>query len=275
MSAASGLSPRRDLPSGTPQMLAQIDGAIGWIIFNKPERHNALSRDMWEAIPRLVAALSTEPGVRLLVLKGAGDEAFISGADISEFETERATPEAVSRYDAIVEQASGALQTCVCPTIAMIRGHCMGGGLAIALSCDLRLASDDSGFAIPAAKLGVGYRASGLKSLVDLVGPAFTKEIIFTARRFNAEEALTMGLVNRVVPAKGLEELVYDYARRVGDNAPLTIDATKQIVYELLRHDGPDMARCESLIERCFKSVDYIEGRRAFMEKRKPKFGGK
>jgi enoyl-CoA hydratase/carnithine racemase len=256
-------------------MLAQIDGAVGWIIFNNPERHNALSRDMWEAIPRLVAALCAEPEVRLLVLKGAGEKSFISGADISEFESERATPEAVNRYDAIVEQATGALTNCPRPTIAMIRGHCMGGGLAIALSCDLRLASEDSGFAIPAAKLGVGYRASGLKALVDLVGPAFAKEIIFTARRFNAEEAQKMGLVNRVAPVTALDELVRDYVRQIGDNAPLTIEATKQIIHELMRSEGPNVARCDALIERCFKSSDYIEGRRAFMEKRRPKFSGK
>ncbi|MSO74394.1 MAG: enoyl-CoA hydratase [Alphaproteobacteria bacterium] len=275
MTTPRGPSPHRDVPTGTPRMLAHIEGAIGWIVFNNPERHNALSRDMWEAIPRLVATLSAESEVRLLVLKGAGDKAFISGADISEFETERATPEAVTRYDAIVEQASHALGTSPRPTIAMIRGHCMGGGLAIALSCDLRLASEDSGFAIPAAKLGVGYRASGLKALVDLVGPAFAKEIIFTARHFSAEDARVMGLVNRAVPAGALEDLVRDYARIIGENAPLTIQATKQIIHELLRSEGPDVVRCDALIERCFESADYIEGRRAFMEKRRPKFSGK
>lgn len=265
----------RDVPSGTPRMLARIEGAIGWIVFNNPERHNALSRDMWQAIPRLLAALGDDETVRLIVLRGAGDKAFISGADISEFETERATPEAVERYDALVEHATSSLATCPRPTLAMIRGHCMGGGLAIAVCCDLRLASEDSGFAIPAARLGVGYRASGLKTLVDLVGPAFAKEIIFTARRFSADEAQDMGLVNRVVPAEALEGLVRDYARAIGDNAPLTIEATKRIVHQLKRAGGPDQAACDELIERCFKSADYIEGRRAFMEKRKPVFRGK
>lgn len=270
--ATAGLS---EVPTGTPRMRARIEGAIAWIIFNNPERHNALSRDMWEALPRLVETLAAEPAVRLLILRGAGDKAFVSGADISEFETERATPEAVARYDALVEHATGTLAACPRPTIAMIRGHCMGGGLAVAVSCDLRLASEESGFAIPAARLGVGYRAAGLKALVDLVGPAFAKEIIYTARRFSAEEARAMGLVNRVVPADALEGLVRDYARTIGDNAPLTIAATKEIVHELMRSDGPDRARCEALIERCFGSEDYIEGRRAFMEKRRPRFTGK
>ncbi len=268
-------APVRNLPTGTPRMLAHVEGAVGWIVFNNPERHNALSRDMWEAIPRLVAALSDEPEIRLIVLRGAGDKAFISGADISEFETERGTPEAVARYDEFVEQATGALTSCARPTIAMIRGHCMGGGLAVALACDLRFASDDSGFAIPAARLGVGYRASGLKALVDLVGPSFAKEIIFTARRFSAEEARIMGLVNRVVPVETLEGLVRDCARGIAANAPLTIEASKRIIHELMRHDGPDMALCDALIERCFKSVDYVEGRRAFMAKRPPRFTGK
>ncbi len=274
MATTLGPSPARNVPTGTARMLARIEGAIGWIVFNNPERHNALSRDMWEALPRLVTALCAEPEIRLLVLKGTGDKAFVSGADISEFETERATPEAVSRYDALVEHATDTLAACPRPTIAMIHGHCMGGGLAVAMACDLRLATEESGFAIPAAKLGVGYRASGLKTLVDLVGPSFAKEIIFTARRFTADEARTMGLVNRVVPAATLEGLVRDYARAIGDNAPLTIEATKQLIHELVRSDGPDAARCDALIERCFKSADYIEGRRAFMETRRPRVTG-
>ncbi|MGD9538063.1 MAG: enoyl-CoA hydratase [Alphaproteobacteria bacterium] len=265
----------RELPTGTARMLARIEGAAGWIVFNKPERHNALSRDMWEAIPRLVDALSAEPEVRLIVLKGAGDKAFISGADISEFEAERATPEAVANYDTLVEHATHALATCKRPTIAMIRGHCFGGGVAIAISCDMRIAADDAGFAIPAAKLGIGYRAPGLKTLVDLVGPSYAKEIIFTARRYSAEEALRMGLVNRVVPAANLEDAINDYAATIAGNAPLTIEAAKGIIGELSRGGEADKACCDALIERCFTSEDYVEGRRAFMEKRRPVFKGR
>jgi enoyl-CoA hydratase/carnithine racemase len=265
----------RELPTGTVRMLARIEGATGWIVFNQPERHNALSRDMWEAVPRLIEALAADPQVRLIVLKGAGDKAFISGADISEFEVERATPEAVSRYDALVERATDALAACPRPTIAMIRGHCFGGGVAIAVSCDLRIAADDAGFAIPAAKLGIGYRAAGLKALVDLVGPSYAKEIIFTARRFSADEALRMGLVNRVVPAGELEDTIAGYAAMFAANAPLTIEAAKGVVAELLRGADADLARCDALVERCFKSEDYAEGRRAFMEKRRPVFKGR
>lgn len=275
MTPAELAPPGRAVETGTPRMRASVDGAIGWIVFNNPERHNALSRDMWEAIPRLIETHAGDLAVRVIVLRGAGDRAFVSGADISEFETERATPEAVARYDALVEHATNVLATCPRPTVAMIRGHCMGGGLAVALSCDLRLAAADAGFAIPAARLGVGYRAAGLKTLVDMVGPAFAKEIIITARRFDAEEAAAMGLVNRVVPVGELDALVEDYARRIAENAPLTIEATKRIVAELMRPGGPDHAACDALVERCFKSEDYVEGRRAFMAKRKPEFRGR
>ena len=267
--------PGRPVASPTPRLLGSIEGSIGWLVFNKPDRHNALSRDMWEGLPPLLNAICADPAVRVIVLRGAGERAFISGADISEFETERATPEAVDRYDVMVDDTLGALARCDRPTIAMIRGHCMGGGLALAAVCDLRLAADDSGFAIPAAKLSVGYRLSALETIVALVGPSFAKEILFTARRFDAAEALAMGLVNRVVPVDQLEILVRHYAETISANAPLTIDAAKRMIAALGAPGGPDHAACDALIERCFHSADYVEGRRAFMEKRKPKFTGR
>lgn len=260
----------------TERMIAAKDGAIGWMTFNNPERHNAVSVDMWQAIPGIVDAFETDPDVRVIVLKGAGERAFVAGADISQFESERSSPEAVANYERMNEDATRRIATAQKPTIAMIRGYCIGGGLGIALCTDLRIASDDARFAIPAAKLGLGYRAAGIKLLVDLVGPAHAKEIFFTARQFSAAEAHGMGLVNRVVSAAALEDSVRETADMIGANAPLTVGSVKRIVAELARAgDGYDRELCERLVQECFASEDYAEGRRAFMEKRKPVFKGR
>jgi len=255
-------------------MIAETEGSIGWMTFNKPERRNAVSLDMWEAMPEILGRFENDPLIRVIVLKGAGDKAFVSGADISQFEKARSSEDANAYYDRISELASRALAECGKPTIAMIRGFCIGGGLAIAIGCDIRIASADSKFGIPAARLGVGYGAPGVKKLVSLVGPSYTKEIFFTARHFDAAEAQTMGLINRVVPGAGLEEYTRQYCAAIADNAPKTISTLKRTVTEILRGQEADWELCDSLVRECFASQDYIEGRRAFMEKRRPVFRG-
>jgi enoyl-CoA hydratase/carnithine racemase len=199
----------------------------------------------------------------------------VSGADISKFESERASQEAVARYNVSVEKSYSSIHDFPKPTIAMIRGYCIGGGLGLAVSCDLRICSEGSRFAVPAAKLGLGYAYPGLKRLVDVVGPAFAKEIFFTARQFDAAEAREMGLVNRVVPDAELERYVKDYADTIAGNAPLTVNSVKFIVGEVMKDESDrDMQRCDELVAQCFASRDYVEGRTAFMEKRKPVFTG-
>jgi enoyl-CoA hydratase/carnithine racemase len=259
----------------TDKMLSRKDGHVGYVIFNNPERRNAVSLEMWEATARILDEFDRDKDVRVVVLTGAGDKAFVSGADISRFEDERANEEAIVRYNQTVERANTAVYDFPKPTIAMIRGYCVGGGVGLALSCDLRICSDDSRFAVPAAKLGLGYPFHGLKKLVDVVGISFAKEIFYTARQFDAEEARVMGLVNRVVPAAELDAYVKNYAQMIGENAPLTIATTKFTIGEVVKDEGKrDLAKSAAMVKQCFESKDYTEGRRAFMEKRKPVFTG-
>jgi enoyl-CoA hydratase len=259
----------------TDKMVSRKVGRTGYMIFNNPERHNAVSFDMWEAASRIMGDFAKDDDVRVVVITGAGGKAFVSGADISKFESERANEEAQVRYNEMVAKANDALYEFPKPTIAMIRGYCIGGGLGLAVCCDLRIASDNSRFAVPAAKLGLGYAFPGIKRLSDLVGPSFTKEIFYTARQFDAAEALAMGLVNRVLPADGVETYVKDYAETIAGNAPLTVNAVKFIANETVREESKrDPARCAALVKQCFASKDFVEGRRAFMEKRKPAFTG-
>jgi enoyl-CoA hydratase len=262
--------------SPTERMIAVAEGAIGWMVFNNPARRNALSLDMWQAMPVILGHFERDPDVRVIVLKGAGDKAFISGADISQFEKQRSSADGVAQYDKIADGALAALQEVKKPTIAMIHGYCIGGGLGVALGCDLRISADNARFGIPAARLGLGYRWGGVKKLVDLVGPAYAKEIFFTARHFTAPEAHGMGLVNRLLPEAELEAYVRHYCALIADNAPLTLEAVKGVVAEIAKPGAQiDRGRCEALVARCFDSQDYIEGRRAFMDKRKPVFAGK
>jgi enoyl-CoA hydratase/carnithine racemase len=256
-------------------VLAARDGAVGWITFNRPERHNALSIAMWAAIPEALDRLESDTELRVVVLRGAGGKAFVSGADISQFEERRASAESRVDYESVVGSANQRLGAARCPTLAMIRGYCIGGGLGVALQCDLRIATRESRFAIPAARLGVGYGHAGLKRLIDVVGPSFAMEIFFTARQFSADEALAMGLLNRVVEDGELEAYVADYCRRIAENAPLTIGAVKTCVRELARGRDFDRERCEAAVRACFESEDYVEGRRAFLEKRRPVFRGR
>jgi enoyl-CoA hydratase/carnithine racemase len=258
------------------RMLAKKEDGVGWLTFNTPERRNAVSLEMWKLMGDILEDFDRDPAIRVVVLTGAGDKAFVSGADISKFEAERNTPEQVQHYEKVSARGHEALSKLSKPSIAMIRGFCVGGGVAIAVACDMRICEPGSEFAIPAARLGLGYGFPNLSKLVPLIGPQFAKEIFFTARRFSAEEAAAMGLVNRVVPKDELEAYVRNYARMIAENAPLTVTSVKRIINETLKDpDKRDLAECARLVKACFDSQDYVEGRTAFMEKRKPQFQGR
>jgi enoyl-CoA hydratase/carnithine racemase len=260
----------------TDRMIAETEGAIGWITFNNPARHNAVSLEMWQTVPRIMDYFEQDVAVRVIVLRGAGDKAFVAGADISQFEEVRASAEAVAEYERISGEAGQRIAESPKPTIAMIHGYCIGGGVGLAADCDLRIASEGARFGVPAARLGLGYGMAGVKRLMDLVGPANTKEIFFTARHFSAAEAQAMGFVNRVLPEPELEPYVRSYCDMIAANAPLTINALKRTVAELARSSpSADAELVERLVRACFDSEDYVEGRRAFMEKRKPVFRGR
>jgi enoyl-CoA hydratase len=239
-------------------------------------RYNALSVDMWEAVPPLLAQAADDDRVRLVVFSGAGDKAFVSGADITQFEDMRAAREAVKHYEAMAEATLTGIHDFAKPTLACIRGWCIGGGVNVAIACDIRIAASDSVFGVPAARLGLGYRYSAMKNLVQLIGPGAAKDLFFTARRIGADEAKALGLVSRVAAPEALDALLAEYTGAIGENAPLTIMAAKRITREILKPSPEaDLALCTDLIRGCFESADYTEGRTAFMQKRKPVFKGK
>lgn len=268
--------PATPLHTLTDKLIARKEGAIGWVIFNNPERHNATSYEMWQSFPVVLDAYARDPEVRVIVFKGTGEKAFSAGADISQFKEKRSSAQAVKAYNDAADAANRALRECVKPTIAMIRGYCIGGGTAVAVGCDIRIAAEDARFGVPAAKLGLGYRFDGIQRLAGIVGPAFTAEIFFTARQFSAQEALQMGLVNRIVPTGDLESYTLDYTNTMALNAPLTIAAVKRSLIELNKDASQrDLALCQRMVDACFESEDYKEGQTAFMEKRKPQFKGR
>ncbi|MCX7261181.1 MAG: enoyl-CoA hydratase [Burkholderiales bacterium] len=261
--------------SPTDRVETWLDQTTLHIRFKNVARHNALSVDMWEAVPVLLSQAEQDMRVRLVVFSGAGEKAFVSGADISQFEDMRAAKEAVTRYEHMAETALMSIYNFPKPTLACIRGYCIGGGVNVAISCDMRIAASDAVFSVPAAKLGLGYRYSAMKNLVDLIGPGAAKDLFFTARRLDAQEALQLGLVNRVCETEKLPELLAEYTSALAANAPITIAAAKAITQEILKPSPElDMALCQQLIRNCFESADYAEGRKAFMEKRKPIFKG-
>ena len=251
-------------------------GATGWIVFDQPAKRNAINGAMWRGIPPAMQGFDEDPEVRCVVFRGAGSEAFSAGADISEFEARRANEEAVGQYDGLLDQVLHSIQGSLKPSVAMIYGYCFGGGVEIALACDLRYCAASAQFAIPAARLGLAYNVEGHKRLLETVGHARAREIMFLGRRYKADEALAMGLVHRVLPDSSLEGHVDEVVQTLTENAPLSIANTKTILEEYAKSVGtPDPARMRAAMERCARSEDYKEGRRAFMEKRKPKFKGR
>ena len=259
----------------TDQLVVSKENGVGQIMLDNQAKRNAMTFDMWQGIPTVLDDFEADGDVRVVVISGRGGKAFCAGADISQFEKNRSSEDAVEIYNNTVKAASDRIAECTKPTIAKIEGFCIGGGLGLALCCDIRIANDVSTYAVPAAKLGLGYRADGLKRLIDVVGPSFAKEIFYTARQFNPTEAVQMGLINRFVPRTLLDAYIDDYATTIAGNAPLTIYAAKVVVDELIKTDGGDEARMNQVVDDCFNSADYQEGRKAFMEKRKPQFQGK
>lgn len=260
----------------TEKILAEVEDGTGWLTFNNPARRNAMSMEMWQGVGDAIEAFQSDPEVRVVVMKGAGGKAFVSGADISEFDQHRASAEQRLAYSAINARGNRWLRQLDKPLIAMIHGFCIGGGLAVALAADIRIATPPSVFGIPAAKLGLGYDYGGLATLARLVGPSVARDILFSARFLPSDEALRVGLINRIVEEESLEKEVRAYAALIAGNAPLTIRAAKAALQEWERDPAArDMAKLETLVNACFDSDDYKEGRRAFAEKRPPAFTGR
>lgn len=265
-----------EIDTGSDQLHAHASGGVGWLTFDNPKRLNALSVGMAEASARAISAFDADETVRVIVVTGAGERAFISGADISEFGDRRTDPLARAEYDRLLGQAWQVWDEAQKPRIAMINGFCLGGGLALALRCDIRIASTTAQFAIPAARLGLGYGLTGIMKLLSVVNPAFAAEMLFTARRFNADEAFSMGLVNRVVATEQLQPTVSELADTISANAPLTIRAARRAIAEAQRpEDAQDTVLVQQLVDACFGSQDYLEGQAAFADKRPPQFKGR
>jgi len=256
------------------RLRVERSGPIGRMVFDNPTRRNAISGEMWRTIPLAMAQFDADPEIRCIVLRGEGTVAFAAGADISEFEARRSSEGGVKEYDGLVDAAQRAIEDSAKPVLALIHGFCIGGGVEVALACDLRYAADSSEFAIPAARLGVGYGVHGTNRLVATVGHAAAREIMFTGRRYSAQDAFAIGLVNRVVPAAELDHYVHERCVELAANAPLSIHASKRIINRLIEAHG-DFTTENELTARCMRSEDYKEGRRAFMEKRAARFQGK
>ncbi len=250
----------------------ELDSPLAWVMLNRPERRNAVTSAMWQRLPAIATQLNAERSIRVAVLRGAGEVAFSAGADITEMAQNLAHPEQMRVLQEAVQVAQQAWADLALPTVAMIRGACTGGGCGLALACDLRIATPDSFFAIPPARLGLIYSLADTKRLLDLVGPARTKEILFTGRRIDAEEALRIGLINAVVPARELEATIRSLGGTIAGNAQSSVRGAKQIVNALLRGPLPAGSTAHGLYEASFDTPEFIEGARAFVEKRTPKF---
>jgi enoyl-CoA hydratase len=257
-------------------LIIQRQGSIGSIVFSNPPKYNAMTLEMWTGFPAAVRDLDDDPSIRVIVLEGDGDKAFVSGSDISQFESKRSDPESQRQYNAAVEEAYLAPVRCSKPVLAKIRGICMGGGAGLAAACDLRICCDNARFQIPAARLGLGYPTTGVRRLMSIVGAQNASDILFSARRFSAAEALRIGFVTRMIEAAHFEADIADWLAMVAENAPLTLQALKRALVELQKDPGErDGASVDRAIAACFASEDYREGARAFKEKRKPVFTGR
>lgn len=252
------------------------EGAIAYVTFDNRERFNAMSHDMCSAAHQAFIEIAADPKVRAVVIEGAGEKAFIAGADISEFDTLRDTPEAQKKHAEILGGMNEALLNISVPVVARIRGWCLGGGMAVALCCDLRISSSNSRFGIPAAKLGLGYAYRPLEQLCEIVGHSNAREILFTGNKFSADEAFDMGLVNRVFADSKFDDEFLSYIENIAANAPLTLKAAKFTLNQFGRaREERDLETSNKMTQNCDQSDDFIEGRHAFMEKRKPVFNGR
>lgn len=257
-------------------VLVERKGAAGWITFNDPAKHNAMSLDMWAAIKPALESFAADDDIKVVVITGAGGKAFVSGANISQFDKLRTSADAVAEYERIGEGAQQALYDFPKPTIARIQGYCIGGGMSIALCCDIRIASESSSFSLPAGKMGLGYRFTAIRNLVTVVGAANALDIFLSARRFKADEAKGMGLAHFVKPDAEFDAFVEDYVAMIAANAPLTLRTGKTMIREFQKLPADsDIEKMRQLVMNCFSSEDYQEGKRAFAEKRSPQFKGR
>lgn len=253
-----------------------ITDGIARVSINSPKRFNAMSYDMWTRLHDVVIAAEADQGIRVLLLQGAGDKAFVSGADISEFESLRSSSDGVAAYEHAVVAAQGALMNCSKPVVAAIRGVCMGGGIGLALACDLRYSTRSSRFRMPAARMGLGYNVTGMQRFVNTIGAAHTAELFFTARTFDGVEAERIGLVQRAYADDEFTSAVEEVVRTIAGNAPLTLKAAKLSIEATLNGSREeDVQHAKVAIDACMKSEDYREGRTAFMAKRDPMFKGR
>ena len=255
---------------------AETKGPIGWLIWDNPSKVNALSPGMYEDAQTVIDAYIADPAIKVVIMRGSGRKAFISGADIKSFDKTRSSPEAMKKSAEAPAKLRRTLLDMEKPLIAMIYGYCLGGGLGMALNADMRFASPDAQFSVPAALRGIAYAPAGLKQLVDLVGPSAAKDIMFSARRLKADEALRIGLINRVVDADELEADTIAYAEVLAANAPLSMRASKYFINQLgLERSQRDEARMEAMQREAEASEDFKEATRSFVEKRKPVFQGR
>jgi enoyl-CoA hydratase len=263
-------------PYAGGKMLAAKDDGVGLITFNQPEKRNAMSMEMWTGLGEILDEFAEDSSVSVVILTGAGNKAFVSGADISQFEKNRNSADSQAEYDRATGVGRDKFHAFKKPIVARIRGFCMGGGLAIAMATDLRIASADSQFGIPAARLSIAYASDAVKRLIDLVGPAHARMILYTAKRIDAAEAERIGLINKMTSEEALNDVVLDIARTIADNAPLSVAASKLTINEMVKDESQrDMDAIKKMGEVCFNSADYKEGRTAFMEKRPPRFIGR